>query len=67
MEFFNQVSFLIMGWIFLSAIASILIALFSFLGIRTQNRLSSLEDGQVKLEKRMDSIESKLDQLLAKS
>ena len=60
MEFFNQVGFLITGWIFLSAIVSILIALFSFLGVRTQSRLSKLEVGQAKLE-------SKIDQLLAKS
>ena len=50
MEFFNQVSFLITGWILLVAIVSVLIALFSFLGTRTQRRLSKLEAGQIKLE-----------------
>ena len=68
MEFFNKISFLIAGWIFLVAIVSILIALNSFLGTRTQSRLSNLEDGLVKLENntnnRLDKIENKLDQIL---
>ena len=50
MEFFNQVSFLITGWILLVVIVSVLIALFSFLGTRTQRRLSKLEAGQIKLK-----------------
>ena len=51
MEFFNQVSFLITGWILLVAIVSVLIALFSFLGTRTQGHLSKLEAGQARIEK----------------
>ena len=63
MEFFNQVSFLITGWIFLAALISILIAHFSFLGTRTQRRLSKLEEGQTRLEGRMDNLEGRMDNL----
>ena len=63
--FFNHVGFLVMGWIFLSAVVSILIALISFLGLRTQGRLSKLEAGQAKLEAGQDRFEKRLDSLEA--
>ena len=54
-------------WNFLSAIISILIALFSFLGVRTQSRLSKLEAGQARFDSELKEIKNKLDQLLAKA
>ena len=61
MEFFNQVSFLITGWILLVAIVSVLIALFSFLGTRTQKRLSNLEAGQARLETELKNNQNRFE------
>ena len=65
MEFFNKISFLIAGWIFLVAIVSVLIALNSFSGTRTANRLSNLESEQGKIIQRLGLIDIKLDKILS--
>ena len=43
MEKFLDVGFLVAGWIFLVALFSVTLALVTFLGARTDNRISKLE------------------------
>ena len=54
------------GGIFFVALASLCIVTLSLGFVWANSRFNKLETGQANLEKRMDSIEAKLDKLLAK-
>ena len=52
------------GILIMLAVGSIVILVHSYSGIETKRRLTSLEDGLAKLNKRMDILESKVDTII---
>ena len=61
----EDLSILFTGGIFFVALASLLMVTLSLGFVWANSRFSKLESGQVKLEKRIDGIEVKLDQLIS--